>query len=128
MGLKTYKEEHILSSSFFFFFSSCRPVACYSSAFLHLFIRRPLLLFTSGIPSCTFLTSRSSTILDMCMLHSVLLLCTHDVMFWIPHVSRILSFRILSLLVLFKILLCVFISVTSNICKAFAVSILVSAA
>ena len=64
----------------------------------------------------------------MRMLHSVLLLCTHDVMFWIPHVSHILSFRILSLLVLFIILLSVFISVTSNICIVFAVSVRVSAA
>ena len=83
----------------------------YSSASLHLFIGRPRFLFPSGIPSCTLLTSRSSAILDMCMLHSVLLLCTHDVMFWIPHVSRILSFLILSILVLFIILLSVFISV-----------------
>ena len=88
----------------------------YSSASLHLFIGRPRCLFPSGIPSCTLLTSRSSAILYMCMLHSVLLLCTHDVMFWIPHISRILSFLILSILVLFVILLSVFISVTSNIC------------
>ena len=67
----------------------------YSSASLHLFIGRPRFLFPSGIPSRTLLTSRSSAILDMCMLHSVLLLCTHDVMFWIPHISRILSFLIL---------------------------------
>ena len=113
---------------FFFFFSSCRPLACYSSASLHLFIGRPRLLFASEIPSCTFLTSRSSASLDMCMLHSVGLLCTHDVMFWIPHVSRILSFLSLSLLVLFIILLSVFISVTSNICMVFAVSVRVSAA
>ena len=62
------------------------------------------------------------------MLPSVLLLCTHDVMFWIPHVSRILSFLILSILVLFIILLSVFISVTSNSCIVFAVSVRVSAA
>ena len=104
----------------FFFFSSYRPVACYSSASLHLFISRPRLLFPSRIPSCTFLTSRSSATLDMCMLHSVLLLCTRDVMFCIPHVSRILSFLILFLLVLFIIFLSVFISVTSNICIVFA--------
>ena len=46
----------------------------YSSASLHLFIGRPQFLFHSGIPSRTFLTSRSSAILDMCSLHSVLLL------------------------------------------------------
>ena len=85
----------------FFFFSSFRPLACYSSASLHLFIGRPRLLFPSGIPSWTFFTSRTSATLDMRMLHSVLLLCTHDVMFWIPHASRILSSLILSRLVLF---------------------------
>ena len=113
---------------FFFFFSSFSPMACYSSASLHLFIARSRLLFPSEIPSWTFLACRSSAILDMRMLHSVLLLCTHDVMFWIPHVSRILSFLILSLLVLFIILLSVFVSVTSNICIVFAVSVRVSAA
>ena len=69
-----------------------------------------------------------SLLVDMRMLHSVLLLRTHDVMFWIPHVSRILSFLILSLLVLFIILLSVFISVTSSICIVFAISVRVSAA
>ena len=64
----------------------------------------------------------------MCMLHSVLLLCTHDVMSWIPHISRTLSFLILSILVLFVILLSVFIPVTSNSCIVFAVSVRVSAA
>ena len=34
----------------------------YSSASLHLFIGRPRFLFPSGIPSCTFFTSRSSAI------------------------------------------------------------------
>ena len=88
----------------------------YSSASLHLFIGRPRFLFPSGVPSRTFLTSRSSAILDMCSLRSVLLLCTHDVMFWISHDSRILSFLALFNFVLFVILLNVFISVTSNIC------------
>ena len=88
----------------------------YSSASLHLFIGRPRFLFPSGIPSRTFLTTLSSAILDICSLHSVLLLCTHDVMFWISHDSRILSFLVLSHFVLFVILLNVFISVTSNIC------------
>jgi hypothetical protein len=125
-GFGLYFDHH--SGPFHFFFSSFRPVACYSSASLHPFIGRPRLLFPSGILSCTFLTSRSSAILDMCTLHSVLLLCTHDVMFWIPHVSRMLSFLILSLRVLFIILLSVFISVTSNICTVFAVSVRVSAA
>ena len=64
----------------------------------------------------------------MCILHSVLLLCTQDVIVWIPHISRILPFLILSILVLFIILLSVFISVTSNICVVFAVSVCVSAA
>ena len=64
----------------------------------------------------------------MRMLHSVLPLCTHHVIFCIPHVSRILSFLILSLLVLFVILFSVFISVISNICIVFAVSVRVSAA
>ena len=100
----------------------------YSSAPLHLFIGRPRFLFPSGIPSCTFFTSRSSAILDTCSLHSVLLLCTQDVMFWISHNSRILSFRILSHFVLFIILLNVFISVTSSSCLVFAVSVRVSAA
>ena len=100
----------------------------YSSAFFHLFIGRPWFLFPSGIPSCTLLTSRSSAILDMCMLLSVLLPCTHDVMFWTQQVSRILSFLILTILVFFIILLSVFISVTSNSCIVFAVSVRVSAA
>ena len=114
-----FSANQTCSPLYTFFFSSFRPMACYSSASLHLFIGRPRLLFPLGIPSWTFLISPSSAILDMHMLHSVLLLCTHDVMFWIPHVSRILSFRILSLLVLFIILLSVFISVTSNICIVF---------
>ena len=100
----------------------------YSSASLHLFIGRPLFLFPSDIPSCTFPTSRSPAILDMCPLHSVLLLCTLDVMFWISHDSRILSFLALSHFVIFVILLNVFISVTSNICMIFVVSVRVSAA
>ena len=100
----------------------------YSSASLHLLIGRPRFLFPSGIPSCTFFTSRSSAILDTCSLHSVLLLCTQDVMFWISHSSLILSFRILSHFVLFIILLNVFISVTSSSCLVFAVSVRVSAA
>jgi len=100
----------------------------YSSASLHLFIGRPRFLFPSGIPSRTFLTSRLSAILDMRSLHSVLLLCTHDVMFWISHDSCILSFLVLSHFVLVVILLNVFISVTSNICMVFAVSVHVSAA
>ena len=68
----------------------------YSSASLHLFNGRLRFLFPAGIPSCTFFTSRSSAILDICSLHSVLLLCTHEVMFWISHNSLILSFRTLS--------------------------------
>ena len=87
-----YSNNYYILYFFFFSSSSFRPMACYSSASLHLFNGRPRLLFSSGIPSWTFLTSRSSAILDMRMLHSVLLLCTHDFMFWIPHVSRILSF------------------------------------
>jgi hypothetical protein len=111
--------------------SSSLPVGrwpVYSSTSLHLFVGRPRFLFPSGIPSRTFFTSRSSAILDMCSFHSVLLLCTHDVMFWISHDSRILPFLILSHFVLFVILLNVFISVTSNICVVFAVSVRVSAA
>jgi hypothetical protein len=68
----------------------------YSSASLHLFIGRPRLIFPSGITSRTFLTSRPSAILDICSLNSILLLCTHDVMFWTSHDSPILSFLILS--------------------------------
>jgi len=49
-------------------------------------------------------------------------------MFWITHDSRILSFLAVSHFVLFVILLDVFISVTSNICVVFAVSVRVSAA
>jgi hypothetical protein len=64
----------------------------------------------------------------MCSFHSVLLLCTHGVMFRISHDSLILSFLILSHFVLFVILLNVSISVTSNICVVFAVSVRVSAA
>ena len=60
--------------------------------------------------------------------HSVLLLCTQDVIVWIPLISRILPFLILSILLLFIILISVFISVTSNICVVFAVSVCVSAA
>jgi len=91
-----------------FFFSSSLLVGrwpVYSSASLHLFIGRPRFLFPSGIPSRTFLTIQSSAILDMCSLHSVLLLCTHDVTFWITHDSRILSYLVLSHFVLFVILL-----------------------
>ena len=113
---------------FIFFFSSSLLLGrwpVYSSASLHLFIGRPQFLFPSDIPSRTFLTSRSSAILDMCSLHSVLLLCTHDVMFWISHDSLILSFLALSHFVLFVILLNVFISVT---CMVFSVSVRVSAA
>ena len=99
--------------------SSSLPVGrgpVYTSASLHLFIGRPRFLLPTGVASCTLLTKRSSHIRDMCTLHSVLLLCTQDVIVWIPHISRILSFLILSILVLFIILLSVFISVTSNIC------------
>ena len=103
-----------------------RPV--YTSASLHIFIGRPRFPLPTGVASCTLLTKRSSHIPDMCTLHSVILLCTQDVIFWIPHISRILSFPILSILVLFIILLSVFISVTSNICVVFAVSFRVSAA
>ena len=113
------------------FYSSSLRVSrwlVYSSASLHLFIGRPRFLFPSGIPSCTFLTSRSSAILDTCSLHSVLLLCIQDVMFWISHSYRILSFRILSHFALFTILLNVFISVTSSNCLVFAMSVHVSAA
>ena len=99
----------------------------YTSASLNLFIGRPLFLLPTGVASCTLLTTRSSHIRDMCTLHS-LLLCTQDVTVWIPHISRILSFLILSILVLFIILLSVSISVTSNICAVFAVSVRVSAA
>jgi hypothetical protein len=112
-------------------FSSSLPVGrwpVYSSTSLHLFIGRPRFLFPPGIPSRTFFTSLSSAILDMCSFRSVLLICTHDVMFWISHDSRILSFLILSHFVLFVILLNVFISVTSNICTVFAVSVRVLAA
>jgi hypothetical protein len=103
-----------------------RPV--YTSVSLHLFISRLRFLFPTGIPLCTLLTNRSSVIRDMCMLHSILLLCTQEVMFWISHISRILSFPILSIRVLFRILLSVFISVASNICVVLAVSARVSTA
>ena len=64
----------------------------YTSASLHLFIGRPQFLLPTGVASCTLLTKRSSAIHDMCILHSVLLLCTQDIIVWIPHISRILSF------------------------------------
>ena len=97
----------------------------YTSASLHLFIGY---LLPTGVASSTLLTKRSSAIPAKCTLHSVLLLCTQDVTVWIPHISRILSFLILSNLVLFIILPRVCISVTSNICVIFAVSVRVSAA
>jgi hypothetical protein len=69
-----------------------RPV--YTSVSLRLFIGRPRFLFPTAIPSCTLIINRPSVIRDMCMLHSVLLLCTQEVMFWISHISRIFSFLI----------------------------------
>ena len=111
--------------------SSSPPVGrgtVYTRESLHLFIGRPRFLLPTGVASCTLLTKRSSAIRDMCTLQSVLLLCTLDVTVWIPHISRILSFLILSILVLFIILLSVCISVTSNICVVSAVSVRVSAA
>jgi hypothetical protein len=103
-----------------------RPV--YTSVSLHLFIGHPRFLFPTGIPSCTLLTNQSYVIRDMCMLLSVLLLCTQEVTFWILHISRILSFLILSVRVLFRILLSIFISVASNIWVVLAVSVRVLAA
>jgi hypothetical protein len=58
-----------------------RPV--YTSVSVHLFIGRPRFLFPMGILSCTFLTNWSSVTRDMCRLHSILPLCTQEVMFWI---------------------------------------------
>ena len=102
-------------------------LAVYTSASFHHFIGRPRFLLPTGVSSCTLLTRRSSATRDMCTLPSVLLLSTQDVTVWITHIYRILSSLILSFLGLF-IILSVFISVTSNICVVFAVSVRVSAA
>ena len=74
-----------------------KPV--YSRMSIQRFLGRARLLFPVGLLSCTFLT-HSSFIRNTSVFHSVLLLWTHTLTFYILHFFLLSSFFTMSILVL----------------------------